>query len=98
MKIFTDKELTKEVTELLDLGIVNAGDTKTFSFWIFNDTMAVLHELVFDLDHNEARVVEAPENLDPRHTGVLIIEWSPTVTLKEGLKTQLRISARELWG
>jgi len=98
MKIFADAELTEEVTELLDLGIVEAGDTKKFTFWVMNDSLAVLQELEFDIDHTEARVLEGPTEMDPRGVSTLLIEWAPSVTLKQGLKTQIRITARELWG
>ncbi len=30
--------------------------------------------------------------------GELILEWSPSITLKEGLRAQIKISGIELWG
>lgn len=97
MKIYADSELTQEVTDLMDLGIVEAGETKQFTFWVMNDSLAVLQDLEFDIDHSEASIVEAPRELDPRSVGTILIEWSPSITLKQGLKTQIKITARELW-
>ena len=98
MKIYADKNLTQELVEVLDFGIVPAGETKTFTFYVSNDSSAYLRELEFILDHNELEILEFPKELLTHAVGELIIEWSPSVTLKQGLKAQLRIQGKELWG
>ena len=97
MRIFKDKELTQEIIEL-DLGIVEAGETKTFMFYVLNDSKANLHELKFSILHDEVKIIEAPKELSSYANDELTIEWNPSVTLKEGLKAQLRVEGKELWG
>lgn len=97
MKIYEDKALIKEI-EILDLGIVPAGETKRFTFYVLNDSKAHLRILKFTVAHDEVKVIDAPEELTTQAKGELILEWSPSVTLKQGLKAQLRISGIELWG
>jgi hypothetical protein len=97
MKIYLDKDLTQEIT-LLDLGIVPAGETKQFIFYVFNDSGAHLKELEFSVEHEEVKITQAPEELIAHDSDQLILRWSPSVTLKEGLKAQLNISGTELWG
>lgn len=97
MKIFSNKELTQEITGL-DLGIVEAGEIKEFTFYILNDSSAYLKELDFNVEHQEVKIISAPKELPAQSNDKLIIKWSPSVTLKEGLKAQLRIKGKELWG
>ena len=97
MKIYKDKELMEEV-QILDLGIVPAGETERFTFWIRNDTNAYLKNLEFRVDHEEVEIIEAPKELTAQAIDELTLEWNPSITLKEGLKTQLRVTGAELWG
>lgn len=97
MKIYKDKDLTHEVS-ILDLGILEAGETKKYTFWVYNNSNAYLRAIKFFVDHDEVEVVEAPEDLSAQAVGELVIKWSPQITLKEGLKASLKISAKELWG
>lgn len=97
MKLFKDKDLTKEI-EVLDFEIVPAGKTERFRFYVLNDSGAYLKTLKFEVAHKEVKVIEAPDELAPQAEGELVLDWSPSVTLKEGLKAQLKISGIELWG
>jgi hypothetical protein len=98
MKIYKDKNLTQELVEILDFGILEAGNTKQFTFYILNDTNAHLKELEFTIEHKELKILEYPQDLTAQTVGKLIIEWNPSITLKEGLKANLRVSGKELWG
>jgi len=98
IRIYIDKELTKEIQEeTFDFGIVPAGEVKEFNFWVLNDSRANLRILNFIIDHPEVEVVKAPTELKPKEIGKLILEWSPSVTLKQGLRATLKISGIELW-
>lgn len=97
MKIYKDYELKNEV-DILDLGIVQAGDTKQFEFWAYNDLRASLKELQFKVEHHEVRIVEAPKKLASHAKGKLVLSWTPSITLKEGLKTKLCIMGLEIYG
>ena len=96
MKLYKDKGLTQEV-KALDFGIVPAGETKKYEFFIHNDTKAWIRELKFKVGHTEVRVIDAPTQLEAGDRGILVLEWSPSVTLKEGLRAKLAIEGIELW-
>lgn len=97
MKIYTDKKLTNEI-KVLDLGIVDAGDTKQFLFYVVNDSNAYLKDLEFSVEHSEVKVIKAPKELTSNQDEELVLEWKPSITLKAGLKAQLRVKGMELWG
>jgi hypothetical protein len=97
MKIYKDRDMTFEV-DTLDFGVVPAGDTERKTYWIYNDSNAYYQELEFIVEHIEVEVVDAPKELSAQAVAELIVEWSPSVTLKEGLRTRLRIKGKELWG
>ena len=96
MKIFKDSSLKEEVTTL-DLGIVQAGSSKQFEFYIYNDTEADLMELNFSIDNNEIKIISTFKELGSKKSDKLIIEWSPSITIKKGLSTKLNINGLELW-
>jgi hypothetical protein len=96
MKIFKNKNLTEEI-EILDLGIVEAGEFASFTYYVYNETQAEIKTLFFKVDHPEVKIKEAPAELAPKAVAELIIEWHPSVTLKQGLKARLNISGIELW-
>lgn len=96
MKLFQDADLKYEI-DLLDLGRLPAGETKQYVFYVSNDSAAILEDLVFSVEHEEAKVIKAPTEMPIRAVSELVIEWSPSVTLKEGLKTRLIITGKEIW-
>lgn len=96
MKLFKDKELKQEV-ETLDLGIVEAGETVSYTFYVYNDTQAEMNTLIFKIEHPEVKIIKTPKEIISKATTELVIEWSPSVTLKQGLKARLNISGIELW-
>lgn len=98
MKIYKDKNLTQEIKDKADFGIVPAGETKRFKFWVLNDSSAKLIGLVFVVEHKELKIIEFPEELHSNSIGELLIEWSPSVTLKQGLRATLKVNGKELWG
>jgi len=97
MKLYKDENLTQETNDL-DLGIVSAGNSKDFIFYLYNDVKAELTELSFTLTNSEVKVIEAPKILQFGEKGILKIRWTPSITLKQGLKTDLVINGYELYG
>ena len=59
MKIFADPELKKEL-KILDLGIVQAGDSKDYTFYVHNDFVADLKELKFTNNNEEIKILSNP--------------------------------------
>jgi len=96
MKIYKNKALTERV-EKLDLGTVLAGETKQYEFFLHNDSPANLVDLQFSIDNKEASIVSFPSLLKSDEVGRLLIEWTPSVTVKSGLKTNLEIRGSEIW-
>jgi hypothetical protein len=97
MRIYEDSSLNKEVA-LLDFGIVPAGSIKKFTFYVYNESNAYYKDLKFTVEHPEVVVIKAPLELKSRETKKIIFEWKPSVTVKEGLKAQIRVQGIELWG
>lgn len=97
IKLFKDKDLEHEIFEL-DLGIVNAGESRKYTVWMQNNSLAHLKEIIIDINHNEVKVTEAPMEMTPHTVEEVTIEWSPSITLKEGLTAQLNITAKEIYG
>ena len=102
LKLFEDKELTREILEkdILPLGTepVPAGESRQFRFYLQNPSLAYIKEIIVDVPHNEVHVVEAPMEMYPHTVEEIIIQWDASVTLKEGLKTRINISAKEIYG
>ena len=96
MKIYKDSTLKAEITTL-DFGIVLAGESKQYEFYILNDSEAILQSLSFKISHPEIKILETPKELSRKEVGKIIIEWSPTITLKESLKAKLEIDGFELY-
>lgn len=99
IKIYKDKSLTEEIEDnTFEFGILLAGESKQYTFWVVNSSEAYLKSLEFIVDHNEIKIIKSPKELSSQGVEELILEWSPSVTLKEGLKAILRIKGIELWG
>ena len=96
MKLYKDRELKEEI-EILNLGIVEAGEVASFVYYAYNETQAEMKTLLFKVDHPEVKIKTAPIELASKAIAELVIEWSPSVTLKQGLKARLNISGIELW-
>lgn len=94
MKI-TDKN-GAELAEL-DLGIVDVNTTKEYSFVLVNNSDAELVGIELKVSHPEVGVITAPTALAPNTQADFIIKWSPTLLLKQGLKTTVNVTATELW-
>ena len=96
MKIFKDKNLTQELVEVLDFGIVPVGDTKQFKFYILNDSNFNVYKLEFIVSNSELKIIKAPKELMFKESGELIIEWKCSVEIEESLKARLHIKGKGL--
>jgi hypothetical protein len=97
-KIFTDEELQNPTDSPILLGKVKAGDIKQFTFYVYNSSVNPYEELNFDVDHKEVTVISAPTEMDEKSSAKLILEWKPSVDVKRGLKTNLKIEGYEVIG
>ena len=96
MKIYADKELKKQVEEL-DFGIVLAGETKTFEFFLHNDTVAEVDEIVPSVANAEVEILAYPKNLKAGESEKITFSWSPTLTVKKGLRALLDLKFFEIY-
>jgi hypothetical protein len=96
VKLSLDAE-GKEVVEQLDLGIVQAGESKTFEFYVNNDSNAELKDLTYSANHREIELISAPKELKPGAREKFVLKWSPSVTLKEALKASIHIEGKEIY-
>jgi hypothetical protein len=96
MKIFKDASLKEEVKDL-DMGIVLAGDTKQVTYYLYNDTDAEVVELKPVIDNAEVKVVSCPSTLKSKESAPAVFEWTASITVKRGLRTQLNLKFFELY-
>jgi len=99
MKLFADQELTKEVPPetIIDWGIVPAGETREYTFYLQNDTISKVVEIQVELPHKELFILQSPMELNPYDHGELRIQWKCAVDIKQGLKTPLAIAFKEIY-
>lgn len=96
MKIFKDQELKHEVEEELDLGIVDAGKSKTYEYYIVNETDNDLVDLTVSTVSNELEVIQHPTQIKAHESVKISLKWTPLITIKKGLKTSLMFKASEI--
>ena len=97
MKIYKDSSLNEEISQTLDFGVVQAGDTKEYSYCIYNETNAELVELSFIISNKEVEILDYPKKLLAKTHGTLKIKYSPSVDIKKGLKTLLEFKGIEVY-
>ena len=86
-----------EILTDLDLGIVDAGDTKEYSYIFYNDTEAELVNIEVKILDKEVTILSSPKNLNPYEKAEFKIKWSPSLEIKKGLKTSIEINAQEIY-
>lgn len=96
MKIYKNKNLTDEVTEL-DLGILEAGQTQKYTYYVYNEDKSILKNLKFDIEHVEVSIIKSPQILKYGDISELVVEWKANISVKKGVKAKLTISGIELW-
>jgi len=96
MKLYEDKDYTKEITSV-DFGIVLAGDTKKVNYYLYNDTNANVVEIQPKLDNNEVKITKFPTELKAKQGSEVSFEWTASITIKKGLRTELSLKFFELY-
>ena len=97
-QIFEDKELTKPIEAPIDLGKLKAGEEKEYTYYVFNSSMNPYEELEFSVDHKEVEVLEAPKDMEEKSSDKIVLQWKPSIDVKRGLKTSLKIAGFEVIG
>lgn len=97
-KIFEDKELTKPIEAPIDLGKLKAGEEKEYIYYVFNASVHPYEELEFSVDHKEVTVISSPTEMEEKTRAKIILKWKPSVDIKRGLKTSLKIEGFQVIG
>ena len=85
-----------EITEV-NLGIVKAGETEQYSYILYNDSPREVIDIQVEVVDDEVTVTEAPEKMAPDSKKELKLSWSPSLTVKKGLKSLIKVTASELY-
>lgn len=96
MKLYKDIEKTEEIS-VIDFGIVPAGEKKSVTAYLLNNTKAKLVNISLYTEHKEISIIVCPKEMNEYETAEVVLEWAPSVTLKQGLKAQLELKYVELW-
>lgn len=97
-KIYTDEALQNPVDDPINLGKLKAGETKQFTFYVYNSSVNPYEELEFTVDHKEVEVISSPTEMTEKASKAIVLEWKPSVDIKRGLKTSLKIQGYEVIG
>lgn len=97
-RLFKDRELKEPVDDPINLGKVKAGTSKQFTFYVYNTSVYPYEELNFSVDHNEVVIISSPKELSEKASAEIILEWKPSVDIKRGLKTSLKIEGYQVIG
>lgn len=95
MKIL-DKKGT-DVGDTIDLGIVSVGESKIFEFFLHNNSEFRNIDIKVSVENDEVDILSVPEKLNADEKSVFKIKWTPSLEVKKGLKTTVKITAMELW-
>lgn len=101
MEIYKDKG-RKEKLKTIYFGQVKAGEVKTITVWLFNETKAMLTNLEFNLQKNipqaeRVELINPPITIQPGKILPLKLVWAPTKTLKEALEVILTLKGEEVY-
>ena len=97
MKLLDMQENIIPEKEPILLGIVDAGTSKEYSYFLYNDEADEVIDISIEFEHKEIEVLKCPTNLGYKGKDVLKIKWSPSLTVKKGLKAPFKIKATELY-
>lgn len=93
------KLLNSENQEIksLDLGIVKAGEKKEYEYILHNETPRNIIDIIVEVENKEVNILEFPKNMEPNSKKTLKLAWLPSLTVKRGLKTLIKVTATELY-
>ena len=81
----------------IDLGIVKAGDKKEYEYVLQNETSRRVIEIKVEVANEEVEILEAPEQMSANSMATLRLAWKPSLTVKRGLKSLIKVTASELY-
>lgn len=99
MKLLTKGD--KEVVGPIDLGMVEVGETQQYEFVLFNENQSIVEDIKIEFDNTvekeDIQIIKAPIFLEQKEKAPFIFSWTPSLKVKLGLKTNVRIHGREIF-
>lgn len=84
-----------------DLGTVEVGHSQVYEYWIVNDEPCHLTDINVSFESSplseEVKIIECPSELAANTKAKLLIEWSPNLKIKTGLKLQMSVKGSEIY-
>jgi len=97
LKIYKDKAMTEEL-DTIDFGRVEAGTTKEKKVWVHNHIKGYLVEIQVEIiPFRDDIEVLFPKEIDPGDVIPVVLRWSPSLKLEEGLSVKLKIKGLEVF-
>lgn len=81
----------------LDLGRLEAGKSKDFTYYLVNDTSAKLIDIDVAVDSKEVEVIAKPDEIPSKEKSSIVLRWSPSPETRKGLKSTIKVNAVELY-
>lgn len=99
-KIYKDKKLTEPVTDPINLGKLKAGEKKIFIYYVYNSGQDPFDEVKFSVDNKDVKIISPMDKVDIKEKSSvkIILEWHPSVSVKQGLQTSLKIAGFQVIG
>lgn len=101
MKIYADKERKKPL-EVIHFGKVEAGQSKTITVYLYNESTAILTNLKFLIGKNipeatQVSIIKPPITIQSKKVQSLKLKWSPARTFKKALEIMIVIEGEAVY-
>lgn len=96
MKIYSDKLLSKEI-DVIDFGIVLAGDTKEVKVYVYNDADCEISNLEIITSNNSVFVGNYSKDMKAYQSQEVTFSWKSSDKEKKGLKSELSFKFFEIY-
>ena len=90
-KLYKDKELQVEAENPLNLGKLKIGDSKQYTYYLYNSSQYPYEEIELSINRDEVKVISAPTDLKEKSSAEIILEWQPLVSTKLKVKPTIEI-------
>ncbi len=91
LKIYLDKDLRNLAPDPLDLGKVKIGDTKIFTYYLYNTSVYPYEELESSINREEVKIILSPTELSEKTSAKIILEWKPLTSTRLKVKPKLEV-------
>lgn len=94
MKLLDNK---KQSVDKVDFGIVEAGETKIIQYYLYNELIAEVRDIKIEPANKEVKIVKFPSKLNSKEEGLIELSWTPSIAIKKGLQTSIKVSGMEIY-